>query len=398
LRILHTSDWHLGSELYTQKRTEQFGRFLDWLIATIKEEKIDALLVSGDIFDTANPPHAAEKQYYSFLASLHDTCCKTAVITAGNHDSPSKLEAAKDVLSALDVHVVAEANDDGIIVPLGNEAVVLAVPFLRSADFLSGTEGETIEEKERQFGTAVKAYYRDLADKAKREYPGRLIIAMGHCYLRGSAIPGGKDASDFMVGNLGALGSDIFPPSIAYAALGHLHTPQSIGNERIRYCGSPLPISFSEAGGQKEVDVLETKGESLSLRSIPVPRFCHLEVVEGKTVEELCASLAALVEKEPVWVEAHYTGIERVPSLADVLRETIKGSNVSLLKITDEAQTRRILQEQEQVQDLSLLSAEDLFTLKLNEQHIPEEQRPALFALFRQVVEETSQGGDDADP
>lgn len=115
-------------------------------------------------------------------------------------------------------------------------------------------------------------------------------------------------------------------------------------------------------------------------------------------MEELCASLTALDEEEPVWAEAHYTGMERVPSLADALRETIKGSNVSLLKITDEAQTKRILQEQEQVQDLSLLSAEDLFTLKLNEQHIPEEQRSALFALFRQVVEETSQGGGDADP
>lgn len=191
------------------------------------------------------------------------------MITAGNHDSPSKLEAAKDVLSALDVHVVAEANDDGIIVPLGNEAVVLAVPFLRSADFLSGTEGETIEEKERQFGTAVKAYYRELADTAKG-IPRTTYHRHGTLLPSRQRDPRGK-TPQILWWAISVHWDRTSSPSIAYAALGHLHTPQSVGNERIRYCGSPLPISFSEAGGQKEVDVLETKGEGLSCVPSPFP-------------------------------------------------------------------------------------------------------------------------------
>ena len=153
MKFLHTSDWHLGRSLYGRKRYEEFTAFLDWLTQTIEDEKIDALLVAGDVFDTSTPSNRAQELYYRFLCRVAASCCRHVVVVAGNHDSPSFLNAPKELLRALNVYVVGsmtEALEDEVFVLQVDdkpEAIVCAVPYLRDKDIRTVEPGETIDDK-----------------------------------------------------------------------------------------------------------------------------------------------------------------------------------------------------------------------------------------------------------
>ena len=153
MKFLHTSDWHLGRSLYGRKRYEEFTAFLDWLTQTIEDEKIDALLVAGDVFDTSTPSNRAQELYYRFLCRVAASCCRHVVVVAGNHDSPSFLNAPKELLRALNVYVVGsmtEAYEDEVFILQADdkpEAIVCAVPYLRDKDIRTVEPGETIDDK-----------------------------------------------------------------------------------------------------------------------------------------------------------------------------------------------------------------------------------------------------------
>ncbi|HMM60433.1 MAG TPA: exonuclease subunit SbcD, partial [Candidatus Rifleibacterium sp.] len=155
MRVLHTSDWHLGRSLETFKRYEEFESFLGWLTQTIIDRQVDALVVAGDVFDNTAPPNRAQELYYRFLAGLAGSCCHHVIIVAGNHDSPSFLDAPREILRAISVHVIGAAgeNPEDEVITLKNRltgeplAVVCAVPYLRDRDIRSVEAGETIEEK-----------------------------------------------------------------------------------------------------------------------------------------------------------------------------------------------------------------------------------------------------------
>ncbi|NQS72549.1 MAG: exonuclease subunit SbcD, partial [Desulfobulbaceae bacterium] len=140
MKILHTSDWHIGRALYGRKRYEEFKAFLDWLAETIQQNAINTLLVAGDVFDTSTPSNRAQELYYRFLCRVAASTCRHVVIVAGNHDSPSFLNAPKELLKALDVHVVGSAaNPEDEVLVLRNEQkapelIVCAVPYLRDRD------------------------------------------------------------------------------------------------------------------------------------------------------------------------------------------------------------------------------------------------------------------------
>ena len=170
MKILHTSDWHLGRSLYGRKRYEEFSAFLDWLAQTIEDEKVDALLVAGDVFDTSTPSNRAQELYYRFLCRVAASCCRHVVVIAGNHDSPSFLNAPKELLRALNVYVVGSMTDDlaDEVIPLldcglqnedsktgGNTSeiniqksvIICAVPYLRDKDLRTVEPGETMADK-----------------------------------------------------------------------------------------------------------------------------------------------------------------------------------------------------------------------------------------------------------
>lgn len=269
LTILHTSDWHLGRRLYGRMRYDEFESFLDWLQDTISLQKVDILIVAGDIFDTMTPSNRAQALYYEFLGKVSKSCCQHIVIVAGNHDSPTFLDAPSNVLKFLNVHVIGTACED-----LNDEVMVLddvdgtphciiaAVPYLRDRDVRSSSAGESAQTKDANVIKGIRAHYDEVARIAKAKQTQLIelhqhripIIATGHLFAAGGTTTDDDGVRELYVGSLGKISADMFDESFDYVALGHLHVPQRVGGrETIRYSGSPIAMGFGEAKQQKQV-------------------------------------------------------------------------------------------------------------------------------------------------
>ena len=197
MKILHTSDWHLGRTLYSKKeRQEEHIAFLDWLFKTIKENSIDLLLIAGYVFDTASPNTTSQKMYYNFLVNVRMAGCETVIVVGGNHDSPSFLNAPKDILAALNVVVIGSATEDigDEIVTVKNKdgdpaLIVCAVPFLRERDISRFSERESYTDRSKRINDSIKKHYEEIARLAelKRKELGKAIpiIATGHLSVAG---------------------------------------------------------------------------------------------------------------------------------------------------------------------------------------------------------------------
>ncbi len=269
LTILHTSDWHLGRRLYGRMRYEEFEAFLEWLQKTISAQQVDVLIVAGDIFDTMTPSNRAQALYYEFLGKVSTLCCQHIIIVAGNHDSPTFLDAPSQVLKFLNVHVIGTACED-----LSDEVLVLedsqdqplcviaAVPYLRDRDVRGSVAGESADSKDANVIAGIRAHYDEVASIAKNKQKVLIekhqrhipIIATGHLFAAGSKTTEDDGVRDLYVGNLGKISAEMFDECFDYVALGHLHVPQRIGGcEHIRYSGSPIAMGFGEARQQKQV-------------------------------------------------------------------------------------------------------------------------------------------------
>lgn len=272
LTLLHTSDWHLGRRLYGKPRYDEFKQFLDWQLQTLREQKVDVLLIAGDIFDTTAPSNQAQNLYYDFLSQVCHTDCRHVIIVAGNHDSASFLEAPKQLLKAFNIHIIGSMTDTPTdeVITLSDkseqpELIVMAVPYLRDRDVRTVGHGERLDDKERKLTQGIKAHYAQIADiaiaqqaqlhaKYKRSIP---IVATGHLFTVGGQTMEGDGVRDLYVGSLGSIGAEIFHPQIDYVALGHLHIPQAVGGQpHIRYAGSPIAMGFGESRQQKQVHLL----------------------------------------------------------------------------------------------------------------------------------------------
>ncbi len=267
MRILHTADWHLGARLVERDRLPEHAAFCDWLIETLRGEKIDALLLSGDVFDAANPPQDAVSLYFDFLKRLADLRTVKAVITGGNHDSASHLNAPRELLKRFEVHVFGHAGEN--VVDLG-DAVVAAVPFLRERDLRQTTTGEAMTEVQAQVRAGIRDHYAAQLTACRAQAGARPVIAMGHLTALGATTSDSE--RDIHIGNLGAVGADVFE-GFDYTALGHLHRPQKVaGLETVRYSGSPVALSFSEAADKKSVVIVDTQGMQIETRAVPASR------------------------------------------------------------------------------------------------------------------------------
>ena len=269
LTILHTSDWHLGRRLYGRLRYEEFESFLHWLQDTISAQKVDILIVAGDIFDTMTPSNKAQALYYEFLGKVSRSCCQHVVIVAGNHDSPTFLDAPSNVLKFLNVHVIGTACDnleDEVLV-LGDDdnnphCIIAAVPYLRDRDVRSSSAGESADSKDANVIAGICEHYDNVADIAKSKQADLSkthqryipIVATGHLFASGGKTTEDDGVRELYVGSLGKISADMFNDGFDYVALGHLHVPQRVGGrESIRYSGSPIAMGFGEAKQQKQV-------------------------------------------------------------------------------------------------------------------------------------------------
>jgi DNA repair protein SbcD/Mre11 len=281
MKILHTADWHLGKKLYKQELTEEHQLFFEWLIQTIKERKIDVLLISGDVFDLSNPPTEARALYYWFLRKMIEQKCKI-IITGGNHDSASMLNAPKDILAMLDVVVIggATTNIEEEIIDLG-EVIICAVPYLRDMDIRQAIQAESVQGRIESVRNGIKNHYDILANLCRERHAGTPVIAMGHLYAQGSITS--ESEREIQIGNLAAFGEADFSETFDYVALGHIHRPQRVGGkEHIRYSGSPIALSFSEKDDLKIVIELEiSSGKIQKIEEISVPKFRILKKMTG---------------------------------------------------------------------------------------------------------------------
>lgn len=401
MKVLHTSDWHIGRTLYGRKRYEEFGAFLTWLAETIQQNGIDALLVAGDIFDTSAPSNRAQELYYRFLCRVAASCCRHVVVVAGNHDSPSFLNAPKELLKALDVHVVGsstESPEDEVLVLRNDqdtpELIVCAVPYLRDRDIRVAEAGESVEDKERKLIDGIRTHYATvvaLAEQKREELGANIpIVGTGHLFTAGGQTVDGDGVRELYVGSLAHVTAGIFPACFNYLALGHLHIPQEVnGSKTIRYSGSPLPMGFGEAKQQKSVCQVEFHSTAASVQLIDVPVFQKLERVKGDWDGISSRILELTATDDPnrrAWLEVIYDGIEVIGDLRERLEAAISGTQMEILRIKNNRIIDRVLGQIHEEETLDDLNVNDVFERCLAVHDVPEEQRPELLRAYQETV------------
>ncbi|MBE2887247.1 exonuclease SbcCD subunit D C-terminal domain-containing protein [Geobacter anodireducens] len=398
MKILHTSDWHIGRTLYSRKRYEEFEAFLSWLAKTIQQNEIDALLVAGDVFDTSAPSNRAQELYYRFLCRVAASSCRHVVVVAGNHDSPSFLNAPKELLKALDVHVVGSSTaspEDEVLVLCNEqdapELIVCAVPYLRDRDIRVAEAGESVEDKERKLIEGIRTHYAAvaaLAEQKREELGGDIpIVGTGHLFTAGGQTVDGDGVRELYVGSLAHVTSGIFPACFNYLALGHLHVPQKVnGSETIRYSGSPLPMGFGEAKQQKSVCQVEFHSTAASVQLIDVPVFQKLERVKGDWDGISSRILELTATDTQGWLEVIYDGTEVIGDLRERLEAAISGTQMEILRIKNNRIIERVLGQIHEEETLDDLNVNDVFERCLAVHDVPEEQRPELLRAYQETV------------
>ena len=418
MKILHTSDWHLGQSFFTKSRKNEHAAFLKWLLQQVEVHQIDAIIVAGDVFDTGTPPSYARELYHAFIGELQGMQC-TLVVLGGNHDSVSVLNESKALLKYLNSHVIASTYGElsEQVITLNDRkgqpsAVLCAVPFIRPRDVLVSEAGQSGTDKRQALGDAIKQHYGTLYNEAlslrasmeeKRIKDGSEnsaaipIIATGH--LTALGVSQSESVRDIYIGTLEGFDAKGFPPA-DYIALGHIHRPQKVAKtEHIRYSGSPIPLSFDELNTQKQVVLITFESESTTptISTLPVPRFQAMEVIKGdlKAIEAAinksdAITLAsqthddsntnsapvanqkadsamdnAIRPKDPVWLCIEVETEDYLTDLQQRIQGLLEGKNAEILQLKRKrTSTVNSLTEKQNVQ-LSELSVNDVFEARL---------------------------------
>ncbi len=403
MRLLHTSDWHLGHLLHDLPREREHAAFLAWLLDRIEDERIDGLLVTGDVFDSGNPPASAQAAWFGFLAEAHRRRPGlTTVAIAGNHDSPSRLVAPAPLYAGVRARVIgalprragAVAVDDLLVPVTGADgeiaAWVVAVPFLRPFD-LDGEAGDATRDVYRQALTAARA----------RRRPGQALIALGHLHLTQGEVSPASERRLAAAGGLESLDGqldDLFA-DVAYVALGHLHKAQRVGRDHVRYAGSPIPLAMTEADYRHQVTIVElAAGELSGIRTLPVPRTVELVRIPrrgaaplAEVLAELAGLPAAIADEDPdrrPFLEVRVRLAGPTPHLRAQVEEATRGKRPRLVKITSEAAgDGRALAEALPAEILAELDPREVLRRRWRRQHDGELPAGVLAAFERLLAE-----------
>lgn len=405
MKVLHTADWHIGKVLHKHHLQDELRMFFDWLLLTITNQEIDLLLVSGDIFDLANPSAKDRQLYYSFLRRLVDKKIHI-VITGGNHDSVGFLNAPKGLLHELNITIIGGATDplEDELIEIRNragelEVVVAAVPFLRDKDLRNIESDKRYKNRTEAIVAGIKEHYTALADICKEKYPNIPTIAMGHLYVVG--VEASDSERDIHIGNTAAIDYKSFPPSFDYIALGHIHKPQLISsNQYIRYSGSPVALSFSEKEDDKQVIIFEIReGKVQKPYAQLLPKFRELRKFSGdlKTVKrELKAyapqhPLVSFVEIEVIENEFSSVILSEIEDVKAVYEDhaTFKILKGKTTFNTGTKDTSDLFKSGEHIEDLVPL---DVFKKRLEAEEIETSRVAELIEAFQLLQEEVEQG------
>jgi exonuclease SbcD len=404
MRILHTSDWHLGQHFMGKTRQAEHQAFCAWLIEQVREHAVDALLIAGDIFDTGAPPSYAREQYNRFIVELRATGC-ALVVLGGNHDSVAMLAESKTLLAQLGTRVipgVCEQLDEQLLVLQQRDgspgAILCGIPFIRPRDVLLSQAGQSAQDKQLSLQQAIQQHYQDLyalAEAKRAELGGELpIIATGHLTTVGASAS--DSVREIYVGSLEAFPTSAFPPA-AYIALGHIHRPQKVGGlEHIRYCGSPIALSFDEAKQQKEVLLVELDSSGLrQISALAVPRFQPLLSLRG-SLKELEVQIKQAAEQgsaeQPVWLEVLVGTDDYLSDLQLRIAALCEGLPVEVLRIRRERGNASASLQGQAKETLDELSVDDVFAQRLSSEALDEAEQARLLVLYQQVVSELREG------
>ncbi|MDI5992354.1 exonuclease subunit SbcD [Pseudomonas sp. MDMC216] len=399
MRILHTSDWHLGQHFMGKTRQAEHQAFCAWLLEQVRVHDVDLLLIAGDVFDTGAPPSYAREQYYRLVVELRDAGC-ALVVLGGNHDSPAMLGESRGLLAQLGTQVVPSVGVDLAeqVLVLNDRtgqpgAVLCAIPFIRPRDVLASQAGQSAQDKQQSLQQAIAEHYRALYELAasKRDELGLTlpIIATGHLTTVGASAS--ESVREIYVGSLEAFPTSAFPPA-DYIALGHIHRPQKVGGlEHIRYSGSPIALSFDEARQQKEVLLLTFEGATLrSITPLPVPVFQPMASLRG-SLKELAGTIAEVAAQStperPVWLEVQVSTDDYLSDLQSRINALCEGHPVEVLRIRRERGNAVASLASEARETLDELSVEDVFARRLQQETLEEEDALRLQGLYRQVLE-----------
>jgi exonuclease SbcD len=424
-RVLHTSDWHLGQSFHDYDRTWEHQMFLDWLVGTVAEQAIDAVLISGDIFDTANPPNSAQRQWADVLVRIRQArpSCEIVAIS-GNHDSAARLGANDPFTQALGLHVVSAARSadaafdpSRLVIPLTADdgevwGHVAAIPFLRGDDLGTLTELQAEDAFMRLSRARFGAVFDELN---RRATPGTARFAMAHGVIVG-ATASSADAPqasvserDVRIGNVAGLPVDLFPEDLTYVALGHLHRAQKAGGRaHVRYAGSPLPLHVSEADYPHQVRLITVEDGALVAQTkllvpkrVPVirvpkdgPLDCDAVLAELKALPKLDV---AYPHEQP-YLEVRFAPTAPRPGFDKEVGEALspggvdKGYRLTVIKresvrtdadVTVTAELRRSLHEFDPV---------EVFRIRYRRQYPGQEPSPSLEQAFLELVAEAKAG------
>ena len=402
LRVMHTADWHLGHTLYDYERSREHQRFLDWLVQELEQRAVDVLLIAGDVFETANPPVSALRQWYAFLAKATQRCPKLEIIAiGGNHDSAARLDAPEPLLSER-VHVIGglprrngrELHLERMVLPLHNakrerEAWIAAIPYLRVSDLPRvGKSGD------QALVDGVHLLHKQIFERLfSKAQEGEASIAMGHLFMQGATLSPDSERK-VLGGNQNPLEQDLFPERLDYVALGHLHYAQEVGRESVRYSGSPIPLSMAERTYMHQVVLLEFQAGALSkMDHVPIPRsvamirlpddgYLPLKPLLERISELPDRDLAA---KDLPYLELRVSLTSPEPTLRSQVEEALESKAVRLLAVrTQYTGGGKALADH--LVELGLLEPEQVFRRRWEKEHegpIPEE----ILGAFHELIE-----------
>ncbi|WP_321815371.1 MULTISPECIES: exonuclease subunit SbcD [unclassified Paraburkholderia] len=414
MRLLHTSDWHLGQNFMGKSRQAEHRQLIDWLVAQVDLHSVDAVLIAGDIFDTGTPPSYARELYSDLVVSLH-AAGVALLLLGGNHDSVATLRESSALLERLSARVVphADAPEAQVrVLPLRTRTdgvaqktpgcVVCAVPFIRARDVMQSEFGQSAQQKQQTLQLAIQAYYQAVfsaADAQRKTLEAELghavpLIATGHLTTVGASAS--ESVREIYVGALEAFPTSAFPP-VDYIALGHIHRPQKVGGlAHIRYSGSPIALSFDEATQQKEMLLVDLGEAGLeAVTPLPVPVFQTLIALKGN-LKTLPAALAQAAQHAtpdcPAWIEVTVAEDDYLADLPARIQTMIEGLPVEVLRIRRERGNARAQLSADTGVTLDELDPLDVFARRLAHETLDDDIRDALTTRYKAVVASTVEG------
>ena len=346
MRILHTSDWHLGKNLEGFSRMDEQEKFIEDFINIVEENNIDMVIIAGDIYDNGNPPARAEKMFYDCIKRVSNKGKRLVLIIAGNHDNPDRLVAASPL-----------AYDEGIIlmgtpktvVPKGKygefevvfsdtsclevdvkgeKAVIISLPYpseKRLNEILS-KEMDNEEDRRKTYSERVGEIFSTLEEKYYRE--DTVNLAVSHIFVNGSEETDSE--RPIQLGGSLAVDSDKLPKKAHYIGLGHLHKPQKVrGLDNAYYSGSPIPYSKSERGYSKGCKIIDVHaGEKAIIEDVYFNNYKPIEVWYCSGIEEAINKCEENKEKD-MWLYLHiktdqYISGEHIKALKEIKKDIVE--------------------------------------------------------------------------